>query len=332
MAVESTLGSGTTFRVRLPFGYSHLPPAQVKRSTSTAPIASMSSGTQSYSRNAQWWLPAIDLAQATPKLISSPPTPHQSRSRSHQAKVSSSLTGSTRSTPKPSQICPSARQSIPTLISSLPSKYYSPSASRASQQSFLSLPSRHSVSSASTSALQNLSKSQSHIQNLLHTNLKYSRPKSAFEPRTVSPEVPRRTFDSRKKPVADKASPYPPSLTIPPFFDLALKSRSAPTLPTLPKPYHGPEKRRYRVLLADDNADMRNYVARLLSDKYDVIAVSNGKLYLFATLFASLYPHSSLPGLEALKIAEQNKGEIDLVLTDVMMPYMDGFTLLKELR
>ena len=65
-----------------------------------------------------------------------------------------------------------------------------------------------------------------------------------------------------------------------------------------------------RILLADDNADMREYVRRLLSDYYDVQAASNGREALEAI-------HSELP---------------DLVLTDVMMPKLDGFGLLHELR
>lgn len=65
-----------------------------------------------------------------------------------------------------------------------------------------------------------------------------------------------------------------------------------------------------RILLADDNADMRGYVRRLLGDYYDVHAVSNG---LEALALARTYPP-------------------DLVLTDVMMPGLDGFALLRELR
>ena len=64
------------------------------------------------------------------------------------------------------------------------------------------------------------------------------------------------------------------------------------------------------VLLADDNADMRNYLARLLSDRFHVIAVSDGE--------------------SALEVARKEKP--DLILTDVMMPRLDGFGLLRELR
>jgi len=65
-----------------------------------------------------------------------------------------------------------------------------------------------------------------------------------------------------------------------------------------------------RVLLADDNADMREYVARLLGQQYRVTAVANGA--------------------EALQSAIADPP--DLILSDVMMPGLDGFELLKELR
>lgn len=65
-----------------------------------------------------------------------------------------------------------------------------------------------------------------------------------------------------------------------------------------------------RVLLVDDNADMRDYVRRLLSQQYDVEAVRDG--------------------LAALAAIRQRRP--DLVLTDVMMPELDGFELLRSLR
>jgi PAS domain S-box-containing protein len=66
-----------------------------------------------------------------------------------------------------------------------------------------------------------------------------------------------------------------------------------------------------RVLLADDNADMRDYVARLLEAAgYDVHAVGDGDA--------------------ALAAVRERPPEI--VLTDVMMPKLDGFGLLRALR
>lgn len=65
-----------------------------------------------------------------------------------------------------------------------------------------------------------------------------------------------------------------------------------------------------RIVLADDNADMRDYLTRLLSQPYEVEAVSDGAA--------------------ALKAISQRMP--DLVLSDVMMPEMDGFELLQVLR
>jgi len=64
------------------------------------------------------------------------------------------------------------------------------------------------------------------------------------------------------------------------------------------------------ILIADDNADMRQYLSRLLAEHYKVVAVPDG--------WAAL-------------IAIQNSRP-DLILTDIMMPNLDGFGLLRELR
>ncbi|HEX5750274.1 MAG TPA: ATP-binding protein [Archangium sp.] len=65
-----------------------------------------------------------------------------------------------------------------------------------------------------------------------------------------------------------------------------------------------------RLLLADDNADMRAYVQRLLGDRWTVQAVSNGTEALAAI-------HEQAP---------------DLVVCDVMMPGLDGFGVLRAVR
>ena len=44
----------------------------------------------------------------------------------------------------------------------------------------------------------------------------------------------------------------------------------------------GPSQMRARILLADDNADMRNYVRRLLLPYHDVNAVADGEAALAA--------------------------------------------------
>jgi CheY-like chemotaxis protein len=99
-----------------------------------------------------------------------------------------------------------------------------------------------------------------------------------------------------------------------------------------------------KVLLADDNFDMREYVARLLAPKYEVISVANGSCALSLPLSHTFCALGSLSfflskavscaciGLEALSVLRAHSQAVDLVLTDIMMPFLDGFGLLKEIR
>jgi len=72
----------------------------------------------------------------------------------------------------------------------------------------------------------------------------------------------------------------------------------------------GVSGRRPVILVVDDNADMREYVLRLLGGRFRVMLADNGAA--------------------ALKMAKRFKP--DLVLTDVMMPEMDGFAFLDALK
>ncbi len=65
-----------------------------------------------------------------------------------------------------------------------------------------------------------------------------------------------------------------------------------------------------RIVLADDNADMRAYVTELLTPQYFVETVSDGE--------------------QALRAARRQRP--DLIVSDIMMPALDGFGLLKALR
>ncbi|AGL20328.1 SpoIIE family protein phosphatase [Actinoplanes sp. N902-109] len=80
---------------------------------------------------------------------------------------------------------------------------------------------------------------------------------------------------------------------------------SAPTTPGTVQP-----ARQGRVLVADDNADLRDHLVRLLRPSWEVVAVNDGQ--------------------EALERARDE--QFDLILTDVMMPRLDGFGLIKALR
>ncbi|MDF0642412.1 MAG: response regulator [Nitrospira sp.] len=70
------------------------------------------------------------------------------------------------------------------------------------------------------------------------------------------------------------------------------------------------EQSRPRVLLADDNADMRAYLTRLLDRRFEVEAVTDG----------------------AAALAAAQARPPDVILSDVMMPRLDGFGLVRALR
>src|SRR5207244_714922 len=63
-------------------------------------------------------------------------------------------------------------------------------------------------------------------------------------------------------------------------------------------------------LVADDNSDMREYLVRLLAPRWAVEVVADGEAALASSL----------------------ERPPDLILSDVMMPRMDGVALLRALR
>lgn len=69
--------------------------------------------------------------------------------------------------------------------------------------------------------------------------------------------------------------------------------------------------RKAHLLLVEDNPDLRRYLLHVLSREYDVLALENG--------------------LEARNFLENNTAP-DLIISDIMMPLMDGFQLLEWLK
>src|SRR5207245_13100 len=67
-----------------------------------------------------------------------------------------------------------------------------------------------------------------------------------------------------------------------------------------PRPF-GNADRDKRILLADDNADMREYIRRILGERWIVEAVGDG----------------------AAALAAARRSRPDLIVTDVMMPHVD---------
>ncbi len=84
----------------------------------------------------------------------------------------------------------------------------------------------------------------------------------------------------------------------------------APPVPAESLRGAGPAPGRAHILVADDNADMRDYITKLISPIGEVRAVADGEAALRAI-------QERVP---------------DLILSDVMMPKLDGFGLIKHIR
>ena len=63
-----------------------------------------------------------------------------------------------------------------------------------------------------------------------------------------------------------------------------------------------------QILVVEDNKINREMLNEILSDEYKILETENGQ--------------------EALDILESNKENIALIILDVMMPVMDGYTFL----
>jgi signal transduction histidine kinase/DNA-binding response OmpR family regulator len=94
------------------------------------------------------------------------------------------------------------------------------------------------------------------------------------------------------------------------YVEEALRWLPAASGSALREPQLSPPPEAVHILVADDNADMRDYLHRLLAARWSVETVPDGAAALAAAL----------------------QRRPDLVITDAMMPMLDGFGLLRELR
>ncbi len=135
---------------------------------------------------------------------------------------------------------------------------------------------------------------------------------------TFTVSIPAGTAHLPKERVAVSRAQEPTALGAAPYVNEALRwLPGAPEVPSVePSRWSTPVHpvmdivAGARILLVDDNADMREYVGRLLAERWQVETAADGAA-----------------GLELARARPP-----DLVLTDVMMPGLDGFGLLRELR
>ena len=127
---------------------------------------------------------------------------------------------------------------------------------------------------------------------------------------TFTISLPRGSAHLPPERVAPQPSTSKAGRVAPYFLEEALRwsagSRRRPAEPVAAAPAHAPA----RILVVDDNADLRDYIAGLLSPHYAVELATDG-----------------LAALEAARLRKPA-----LILSDVMMPNLDGFGLLRALR
>jgi signal transduction histidine kinase len=113
------------------------------------------------------------------------------------------------------------------------------------------------------------------------------------------------------EPLAAPAAPYVPDLA---GIDALGRDLTAGATPTGTGPdevvRHGTGRSDRTILVAEDNLAMRSRIARVLADEGEVVTVADG--------------------LAALGVLRSR--QVDLLVTDVMMPELDGLGLLKEVR
>ena len=94
---------------------------------------------------------------------------------------------------------------------------------------------------------------------------------------------------------------------------VSLNGQKAESLAAVPHNDNGSP--RSKVLIVEDNRDMQQLLLQLLADEYDCILANHGA--------------EAWSLLEAENTAVQ---DIELILSDVMMPEMDGYTLLEKVK
>ncbi|MCK6693290.1 MAG: response regulator, partial [Thermoanaerobaculia bacterium] len=82
----------------------------------------------------------------------------------------------------------------------------------------------------------------------------------------------------------------------------------------------GPADSPVRILVAEDNPDLQSYLRHLLAPEYDVILTRNGEEALAALNNVSRHTEKDF------------RDGVDLIISDIMMPRLDGFQLLERLK
>lgn len=94
------------------------------------------------------------------------------------------------------------------------------------------------------------------------------------------------------------------------FFDIPLVEATMPTVKKIETGEQDPN--RQNILLVEDNRDMAGFIELVLKNDYNVTVANNGA--------------------EGWQCLQDNQDRFQLLITDLMMPEMDGFELLRRLK
>ena len=98
-------------------------------------------------------------------------------------------------------------------------------------------------------------------------------------------------------------------ITVPEAYQEILQNTS--TKEKMPENWLGSQKGK-TLLLVEDNRDMQDFIYSLLSPNYKILTANNG--------------------IEGLELLKTDGKEIDLIISDAMMPLMDGFSMLEQIK
>ena len=73
-----------------------------------------------------------------------------------------------------------------------------------------------------------------------------------------------------------------------------------------------PQSHKHTILIADDSEMNRAILSDMLGEEYIILEAANGK--------------------EALQVIQSSSADISLLLLDIVMPELDGFGVLAEMR
>jgi signal transduction histidine kinase/DNA-binding response OmpR family regulator len=108
-------------------------------------------------------------------------------------------------------------------------------------------------------------------------------------------------------------------------------AETAPVSPPSTSPSTSPSTAKPGILVVEDNPDLREYIRFVLQDKYEVVTAENGQEAL--SIMNGECNMMSGGGMhKKFNIQHSSPCIPDLVLSDLMMPVMDGYQLLERLK